>query len=468
MCDRKDVTGAFGRPIVSLAIILILLGTAVFTGATAHAGGPPFRDGEIVVAGAPGPHLDGLPVIKYLPNADLTVVEVERGREFGMVQRFENHGRRAGLNFVASASATANDPLNYLQWHFTAVQSEAAWDISKGTGVIVAVLDTGLATAGYEDGISCTVSPWNVINNDSYAIDGNGHGTHVAGTISQKTNNSVGVAGLAYEACVMPVKVLNDSGNGSFADIADGIVYAVNNGADVINMSLGTNALYNLRSDPIMDPALNYAYKMGVTLVAAAGNDGSQRNVSYPAIYNKVISVGATDFNNNVTSYSNRGKGLDLVAPGGDIYRDDNNDGWADGVLQETFGYHDGWAYYFFQGTSMATPHVAAAAALLIAADSTLTPDLIYEALTTSTKDLNGPGYDRTSGYGLLQVYNALTRDQGVTDPGTASDVDGDGWAVENGDCDDNDPHVYPGHHDTKGKWGRDGVDNDCNGLIDG
>lgn len=448
--------------------ILILTSSIAWT--AQHDGGPPFWDGEIVVAGAPGAHLDGLEVIKYLPSADITVVKVERGREFAIVQRFLNRGHRASLNYVARASAIPNDIYYKYQWHFTAIQGEQAWDISIGSGVIVAVLDTGLNSGG-PDGIGCTVPGIDVVNGDDDPFDGDGHGTHVSGTISQATNNDAkGVAGLAYGACIMPIKVLDDSGSGSFADIAEGIYYAVDNNASVINMSLGTNARYGLSSNSIMDPALNYAYTNGVTVVCAAGNDGSQKNVSYPAIHETTIAVGATDFNNNVTRYSNKGKGLDIVAPGGDTTQDSNNDGYVDGVLQET-NIGSGWNYYFFQGTSMASPHVAAVAAMLIANGQGLTPDLMYQALTTTTVDLNDPGYDKTSGFGLVQAYNALMDIQiGGEDPSppTETDVDGDGWSVEDGDCDDNNSHVYPGHQDNRGKWGRDGIDNDCNGIIDG
>jgi serine protease len=313
----------------------------------------------------------------------------------------------------------------------------------------------------------------------------------------------------------MPVKVLGDNGSGSFADIADGIHYAVDNGALVINMSLGTSARFNIRNDSTMDPALDYAFSKGVTVVCASGNDGSRKNVSYPAIYPTTIAVGAVDLQPKVTRYSNRGDGLDIVAPGGDVSSDRNNDGYGDGVLQETY-INGAWGYWFFDGTSMASPHVAAVAAMLYSYDPANTPDSVYQTLTLTTQDLNDPGFDSTSGHGLVQAFNALNYDGssgGCTDndldgwciedgdcddnnpainPGASeicgdsidnncdsvidegcptdgcTDNDGDGWCVEDGDCDDNNPHIYPGHNDTRGRWGRDGVDNDCNNIIDG
>lgn len=446
---------------VSLAVLLLLIATA----ASAADSEPPFRRGEIVVAGSPEDISSSFKVIKYHPNADLTVYQVEPGRELGVAMRYLQQGRRAGLNYLATASLTVDD--TYLvpyQWNFTAVQSEEAWDISTGNGVYVAVLDTGLS-AGGPDGIGCVGPSYDIVNGDAFPDDGNGHGTHVAGTIGQSTNNGTGVAGLAYDACIMPVKVLDDNGSGSFADIAEGIHWAVDNGARVINMSLGTDARFNIRSDFIMDEALEYAFSMGTTVVCASGNEGSRKNVSYPAIYPTTIAVGATDYLDSVTRYSNKGIGLDIVAPGGDTLKDLNGDGYGDGILQET--YLTNWNYYFFEGTSMAAPHVAAAAALVIAVNPGISPADVFEKLTSTALDIHEAGYDKTSGYGLLQVYNALAGTT-VGESGSGTDVDNDGWSVEQGDCDDTNPDIYPGHQDSKGKWGRDNIDNDCNGVIDG
>lgn len=457
----------------SKKFLLVLFAVLVATPVTGSAQGPdqapPFRQGEVAVYASPA-ELPGYNVIKFLPLSGISVVQVTSGREFGHVQRFRNQGLRASLNLEAQAFAAGPDPYYSYQWNFPAVQAEAAWDTSTGTTAIVAVVDTGLAEGG-TDGIGCVVSGYDIVNDDNDPADGDGHGTHVSGTVAQATNNSIGVAGLAYGACVMPVKVLDDSGSGSFADIAEGIRWAVDHGAHVINMSLGVNARFGITNDALVDPALDYAHSRGVTVVCASGNDGNRRNVSYPAIYPTTIAVGATDYNNNVTRYSNQGKGLDLVAPGGDTSVDANGDGYVDGILQET-RYNGNWGYYFFQGTSMASPHVAAAAAMLYASGSAVTPDEIYAALTGSALDIGDPGVDKVSAHGLLQIADALSFDPGVEPPPpppppTCIDADNDGYCADV-DCNDNDASINPGANDTKGRPGRDGVDNNCNGIIDG
>ncbi|RJX27369.1 MAG: serine proteinase [Desulfurivibrio sp.] len=409
-----------------------------------------FRAGEIVMAGTPAQVPAGYTVKKVLPNAGLLVLAVAKGQEARHVALLQGKGKKCGLNLKYQAFADPNDPLYSKQWNMPMVQSEAAWTITTGESVIVAVLDTGLKTAGAEDGIGCVAAGTDIVNNDNDPVDGAGHGTHVSGTIAQKTDNGLGVVGLAHGACVMPVKVLDDSGSGTSADLAEGVAFAEKNGASVINMSLGWSAKSPITSDPVLDPALAAAHAKGVTIVCASGNEGWSKNVSYPAISPYTIAVGAVDINATVASYSNGGTGLDLVAPGG------GNTEAGDGILQETF--EDGeWNYFYFIGTSMATPHVAAAAAMLYAVDSSITPEEVRTALTATAKDLGPVGEDGDYGHGLLQVADALLS------VGECLDADNDGVTTCAGDCNDSSSAVNPAASEVCD----DGIDNNCDGSVD-
>ncbi len=332
-------------------------------------------------------------------------------------------------DYIAHAFWAPDDPLYSYQWNFYnnkygGINMESAWEVSTGDiSVIVAVVDTGVAYEDYEDvsgsgrGRNSTViyeqapdlyntnfvAGYDFVNNDSHPNDDEGHGTHVTGTVAQSTNNGTGVAGIAFSTSIMPVKVLDDKGSGTYSDIADGIYYAANNGADVITMSLGGSS-----TSTTMEDAVAYAYRKGVTIVAAAGNDG-KNVVSYPAAYNRyVIAVGATRYDETLSYYSNYGPDLDIVAPGGDTNVDQNGDGYEDGILQQTFGNSPtDWGYFLYQGTSMATPHVAGTAALVIA-NGVIGPDNVREVLQSTAKDLGAPGWDPIYGWGRVDAAAAL------------------------------------------------------------
>jgi serine protease len=291
-----------------------------------------------------------------------------------------------------------NDPMYKSQWHFDMVHAEEAWTRANGKGVIVAVLDTGVSPGKLANGKKSKykrvpdlkgqefVDGYNFVNNNKDPSDGHGHGTHVAGTIAQATNNGYGVAGLAYGAKIMPIKVLSDRGSGSVAGIAAGIRWAADNGAHVINMSLGGGGYTKS-----MAKAVEYAHKKGVFIASAAGNGGRQR-VEYPAAYPGAFAVSALGPDNKLAFYSSYGKQLFIAAPGGDTRVDLNNDGIPDGVLQDTIaiGNPAKHGFFPFQGTSMATPHVAAAAALVISTGVT-DPDRVAEVLKGSAYAMNDP-----------------------------------------------------------------------------
>jgi serine protease len=332
-------------------------------------------------------------------------------------------------NFIAHAFMIPNDPYYEYQWHMRQINMEPAWDLTTGhSSVIVAVVDTGVAYEDYqESGVPIGksgkftggtvfamasdlyktnfVPGYDFVNDDEHPNDDEGHGTHVTGTIAQSTDNGIGVAGVAFNTSIMPIKVLDSNGSGTYADIADGIYFAADNGAKIINMSLGGSI-----GSVTLENALAYAYNQGIIIVCASGNDGSATTVSYPAAYDAYcIAVGATRWDEAVAYYSNGGSSIDLTAPGGDINVDQNSDGYGDGVLQQTFDADPtNFGYWFYQGTSMAAPHVSGVAALLVAYGVATTPDEVREALQATAMDRGAEGWDPEYGWGIVNAYAAL------------------------------------------------------------
>ncbi len=341
------------------------------------------------------------------------VIKVPKGKVLKEVEKYKKKDNviYAEPNYIVRTTLVPNDPGYYpFQWHLdnsnnSGINAEEAWDISTGSGVTVAVIDTGIRK-GSDLINACFVSGYDFVNGDDDPIDDNGHGTHVAGTVAQSTDNDLGVAGVAFNSCLMPIKVLDKRGEGYTSDVAEGVIFAADHGAQVINLSLG-----GPEDSQALKDALQYASEKGVTIVAAAGNDSSSIP-HYPAAYNDyVIAVGATRYDKALSYYSNYGPNIDLVAPGGDMSLDQNGDGYDDGVLQQTFqklGINIYWAYYFFQGTSMAAPHAAGAAALLIANGNAITPDEVRAALQNTAQDLGTTGRDDIYGYGLIDAFAAL------------------------------------------------------------
>lgn len=306
-----------------------------------------------------------------------------------------------------------NDPKFKFQWHLVQIGMPEAWKLADGAGVIVAVIDTGVAYENWQkfhlvpdlDGVTFTKG-YDFVNDSEHATDDHGHGTHVAGTIAQATNNGIGVAGVAPKATIMPLKVLSASGSGSVAGIADAIRYAADNGASVINMSLGGR----FRSK-LLENAVKYAHDKGVVVVCAAGNDGTKR-VSYPAAYPGAIAVAATQFDETTTFYSNSGKEIDVAAPGGNTQVDQNGDGMPDGVLQNTIVIGDPTRddYFAYMGTSMASPHVAGVAALIVAQGVT-DPDAVEAVLKDTARAPKGRSIDTAKyGAGIVDAPGAIQR----------------------------------------------------------
>jgi serine protease len=297
------------------------------------------------------------------------------------------------------ASFDPNDQFFGFQWHMQNIQMPLAWDLSTGQEVVVAVIDTGIDFSTPDMANTKRRTGYDFANDDTDATDDHGHGTHVAGTIAQSTNNGTGVTGVAFDAQLLPVKALGSDGNGSYANIIKGITFAVKQGAKVINMSLAGR-----RGSQALQEAVQYAHSQGVIVVAAAGN--SNGSIEFPAAYDDfVIAVGATRLDNTRARYSNFGPELDLVAPGGDVNVDQNEDTYGDGVLQQTFKTPGEYTYLFFEGTSMASPHVAGLAALILSRKPSASPADV-ESLMVQTALGLGPANEY--GAGLIQAFDAL------------------------------------------------------------
>jgi hypothetical protein len=357
---------------------------------------------EWVVQVRPGADLEGLHVVDAIPGADYVLVRSQGPPEHPAVIE-------ARPPVTARAAAVPDDPLYERQWHLHAVGADLAWEISTGAGVVVAVLDTGVA---FEDfgpyerapdlNTTSFVAGWDFVNGDAHANDDNGHGTHVAAVIAQSTNNSLGGAGVAPGARIMPVKVLDDKGEGTDFDIASGVRWAADRGAQVLNISIASDT-----ESAVLADAIRYAWNKGITIVVAAGNEGG--TIAFPAVLPEVIAVGAVRIDATRPAYSNFGPELDVMAPGGDFTVDQDNDGRDDGILQESFidGPTD-FCYCMYEGTSMSAPLVSGIVALLIAQGFATTPEVVRRVLQDTAADLGPPGRDDAYGHGLVYAPVAL------------------------------------------------------------
>jgi len=290
------------------------------------------------------------------------------------------------------ASAFPNDPMHEKQWNFRKIGAASGWRVGAGEGVTVAVIDTGVSAVPDLEGTELLPGA-TFVPGTRTADDDNGHGTHVAGTIAQTTHNGLGVAGLAPRATVLPIKALSGSGMGRSEWIASAIDEATDQGADIINLSLGGSR------SKVIEVAVDKAVAKGVLVVAAAGNSGRE-GVGWPAAHPAVLGVSATGPTDDLAFYSSWGKGVVLSAPGGDMRQP------GGGILQDTVTSGD-HAFKELQGTSMASPHVAGAAAVLMGAGATSGADA-RSLLEATAVDLGEPGPDARFGIGRIDLGAAV------------------------------------------------------------
>ena len=300
---------------------------------------------------------------------------------------------------VIDAAKLPNDPYLSKQWGWFDIHADKAYASGyQGKGVVIAVLDTGVDSK-HPDLRANIVEGWNFVDNNNDTTDLDGHGTHVAGIIAATSNNKVGIAGIAPEARIMPLKVLSKSG-GAWINLDKAIVYAVNHGAKIISMSLGGQVTTVL--SPTVLAAILIAYQKNVTLVAAAGNENTSAK-SYPAAYPNVVAVSAISQNHTRASFSNYGNYIMFTAPGVKIL---STMPTYPVTLTTQYGISENYDY--LSGTSMACPFVSGVIALLLSKYPSLTPKMVRDTLVAQAMDIGEKNWDPYFGYGIPDAYNAI------------------------------------------------------------
>ena len=331
----------------------------------------------------------GVKVIKHNPKLKYYRVKIPPNKTLDqMREKYKNTGKvqTAEPNYTVSTFSTKpNDVYLERQWGLEKIKAFKAWEITKGNpDVIIAILDTGIELT-HPDLVNKIVKPYNAINPDLSVDDDNGHGTTIAGIIGAEANNNRGIAGIAYNCKIMPIKVLDFEGEGKYSDVADGIIYAVDNGAKVINLSLGGYGYsYILRI------AVEYALDNNCIIVAYVGNDNVS-DLVFPAAYNGVIGVTASDSGDAIPLYCNKGVYVDVSAPGESVYTTD---------LDNKYDYE--------RGTSLASGYVSGLAGLLLSLYPNYSYEEIQQIIYNSADVIGKDSYNDEYGVGRINAYKAV------------------------------------------------------------
>ena len=381
------------------AAIAIMVVIAVFWISASASYGAGFARGQILVKFKPGTpasekaavhRQNSSRVLDEIPQIGVQTITAPGGRELAHARKYAANPNVefAEPDFLAyPLEVVPNDPAfaNW-QWGLHYIQAPAAWDISRGSeSTVIAVVDTGVMYT-HEDLSGRILPGYDFYDRDNDPMDENGHGTHVTGILGAVTNNGIGVAGVTWSNKILPIKVFGSSGSTTTSVIANGITYATDRGARVINMSLaGSSSSSTLKS------AVDYAYNRGVVMAAGSGNNGTL-GIYYPAAYPNVLAIGASDSYDQRSSISNYGPGLDVLAPHNAM----STSRWV--------------GYGTMGGTSVSTAYASGVCALILSVNPGLTPAEVMQIVRDTADDIAPTGWDQYSGYGRINACRALAR----------------------------------------------------------
>lgn len=348
--------------------------------------------------------------------------------EDGKLSLFPYQVFNVDANFSTKADGSRpNDSFFGLQWNALSIEADKAWTLTTGShDITVAVIDSGVDPdhPDLQDNLLPLIDMWNDsgesdvytvggVDNDYAGRDGNGHGTHVTGILGAVINNAKGIAGIAGNVSILPIKAANHEGNTSASIITKSILKAIEKGAKVINLSIGGPKSEGTQA---LKDAVDLAMEKGVVFVSATGNESNRTNgtiteVTVPAAYPGVIAVAASTKSDKVANYSNGGPEVEITAPGGGGLASEGEKIYSTWPTYKTYeGYRAGirGPYALLSGTSMSCPHVSAVAALLLTREPYLTAQQVRVRILSTTTDINAKGFDTATGYGKLDAYKAL------------------------------------------------------------